>query len=361
MRTIAVFGATGYAGRCLTRLLLDDRETEVVACARDEGKLADLSSSLAGAQGTLRTRTADVGSDRDIESIVSRADLVIGATSRSTEGYRLATAALARSTSYFGIYLSSAEKWRRLRRLHDECVERGVMLIEDGGVHPGMPAALIRWAAEDAELKSAWVGAKFGLKWDELDLAPETVDDFVAEMKSMDPSVLLEGQWVRGYRHSRAFDFGDDGDGRETCAPMCLEEIRELGRLGTSDSLGFFIAGFGPLVDYAAFPLSVGLAKVNRRLASTLIKSTLGWFASTSGHAIVLLEAERADGGSTRVRVSHADPYFLTAAAAVLAVRQMVEEPRPGVWTQGGFVRPGPLFRGLKDMGVQVERSSEAR
>lgn len=134
MRQIAVFGATGYAGRWLTRLLLEDRDTEVTACARDETRLADLRASQADAPGTLKTQAADLGSDRDVESIVSRADLVIGATSRWIEGYRLATAALAQSTSYFGIYLSSAEKWRRLRRLHGECLDRGVMLIDDGGV-----------------------------------------------------------------------------------------------------------------------------------------------------------------------------------------------------------------------------------
>ena len=140
--------------------------------------------------------------------------------------------------------------------------------------------------------------------------------------------------------------------------PMCLEEIRELVRQEKATSMGFFIAGFGPLVDYGVFPLSMGLAKVSRRWASWVMHRGLEWFASAPDTAVLVLEAESASAGKPiRLRVAHADPYFLTAAAAVAAIRQMVAEPIPGVWTQAGFVSPAPFFGSLQALGVDVDRS----
>lgn len=350
---ITILGATGQAGRHITRLLLDDESTEVTACARTATKLDSLEASLTNCRGLLRTAAVDVESESEVESVVASADLVVAATSRWSDGPRIASIAIGCGASYFGIYLSNGEKWRMLRRLRDECVGRGLMVVDDGGAHPGLPAAMIRLAAKHGGLHSAWVGAKFGLPWDELELAPETVSDFVEELETMDPSILEQGEWVRGYRHARKFDFGDGG--LETCVPMCLEEIRELGNSGAVPSAGFFIAGFGALVDYGVFPLSMGLTKVSRRLAADLMLWGLRRWASARSGAVLVLEAERgANSPVVRLRVAHADPYLLTAIPAVAAIRQMLQEPRPGVWTQAAFVNPEPFFQHLQEMGVEV-------
>jgi len=39
----------------------------------------------------------------------------------------------------------------------------------------------------------------------------------------------------------------------------------------------------------------------------------------------------------------------------VAAIRQMLREPRPGVWTQAAFVKPDPFFQHLQEMGVEVD------
>lgn len=351
---VTVFGATGHAGRVITKLLLADADTEVTACGRDARKLVQLEASAAGAGARLNPVSLDVGHSGEVEDAIAGADVVVGATSRWQDGPDLAARAIRCGASYLGIYLSQPQKWTLLRRLRTDCLDRGLMIVDDGGAHPGLPGVLIRWIAEESPLRSAWVGARFALRWDRLTPAPETVSDFVAEMQALDPSILRDGSWQRGYRYGRKFDFGY---GAETCAPMCLEEIRELGRAGSLPSTGFFIAGFGPVIDYGLFPLSIGLARVSRRAAAGLIWWSLKRFASTREEAILMVEADRASGGPLiRVRVSHPDPYALTAIPAVLAIRQMHAQPRPGVWTQAAFVDPGPFIDGLQRMGVSVER-----
>ncbi len=352
---VAVIGATGNAGRPIARLLLDDPSVEVNACARSEAALADLESTIGPSPGMLRTTVADVARSDDMLRVFGSADLVVGATSRSQHGMTLAELAVETGVSYLGLYLSEPAKWDRLRTLHTRCVERGVMVVDDGGWHPGVPAAMVRAAAEHGALSEAWVGASFGLRWDEIGVASETIDDFLTELEATDPSVWVEGGWVRGFRHARHFDFGV-GEEPVSCIPMCLEEMRELAGSGTLDSTGFFMAGFGPALDYAVLPLSMGVAKVKRSWGAGLLWWGLRHFGSSDDIGVLVLDGRRAESGeAVRMRVWHADAYALTAIPAVATIRQMWSNPRPGVWTQASFVDPGHFFEQLREMGVNVE------
>lgn len=352
---VAVIGGTGNAGRLITRLLLEDPSAEVNACARSEARLHELETTLAPHPGSLHTTVVDVERERDLVEVASSTDLVVGATSLVEHGPGLASLAVDCGASYIGVYLSDRGKWSRLRRLQGRCVERGLMVVDDGGCHPGLPAVMIRLAAEDGGLEAAWVGAKFRLRWDELGVVGETIQDFLAEVERTDPSVFVDRAWVRGFRHSRSFDFGR-GEGPESCVPMCIEEIRELAESGEVDSAGFFMAGFGPVMDYGILPASIGLAKLNRRLATILFWWGLRRLASAAERAVLLLDGtRRSDGSPVRIRVSHLDPYLLTAAPVVATIRQMIAAPRPGVWTQAAFVDPTGLFRAIREMGVSVE------
>ncbi len=351
---IAVVGATGNAGRRVTRLLLEDPRAEVTACARSRARLDELVTSLGPVAGRLTTRVADVDDEARLRGIAAGADIVIGATSHAHHGPVLAACALDAGASYLGIYLSDRRKWDRLRTLHQRCVEGGAMVVDDAGCHPGLPAAMIRFASAAGALRTAWVGAKFGLDWGASGVVGDTVADFLTEVEATDPSVFVDGGWVRGYRHSRRFDFRRGG-GPESCVPMCLEEIRELADSGAVPSTGFYMAGFGPLMDWGVLPTSMILARVYRPAAITLFWWGLRTLASHAQQADLILEGTRAaDGSPVAMVVSHPDPYVLTAVPVVATIRQMLATPKPGVWTQSGFVEPGPFFDTLAQMGVSV-------
>ena len=355
MRRVAVFGATGQAGRLICRLLLEEEDFEVLACARTVEKLEQLEVSLGDTGARLTTRSVDLHRTADVDKILDEVDLIVGATSQWQDSMALAARAVASSTHYCGIYLSNSEKWNQLRELNSICLDRGVMIVDDCGTHPGLPAAMIRWMALRTPLHSAWVGGKFDLEWNRLGLAAETVTDFASEIESTDPSIFVEGHWKRGYRHTRQFEFPGKR-GHETCTPMLIEEIRELAQTGTLASTGFFIAGFGPFIDYAIIPLSMLLTKINRQASRNLLWWGLQRYASRPRSAVIQLEAE-VEGNSRSVRmvVSHDDPYFITAAPVVATIRQMLAAPKPGVWTQGAFVAPEAFFENLQLMGIHVD------
>ncbi|MEM1024442.1 MAG: saccharopine dehydrogenase NADP-binding domain-containing protein [Myxococcota bacterium] len=359
MKRIAVFGATGHAGRLICQLLLESEAFEILACSRTPEKLVKLQTLLDPSGSRLSTRAADLHRAADVDHVLGRVDMVVGATSQWQDAPALAARAAESSTHFCGIYLSNQEKWQGLRELHETCVERGVMVIDDCGTHPGLPGVMMRRMNECTPLRAAWVGAKFDLEWDALSLSDQTISDFMSEIEMADPSVFTEGHWERGYSLTRQFDFGR---GPVACTPMLMEEIREVVKTESLDSAGFYIGGFGPFVDYVVIPASIALSKINRRMSRTLLWWGLRRHASRTGVAVVQLEGERADGGgSVKMTVSHPDPYFATAVPVVATIRQALETPKPGVWTQAAFVAPGPFFDRIREMGLQVSSRPELR
>ena len=113
------------------------------------------------------------------------------------------------------------------------------------------------------------------------------------------------------------------------------------------------------MVDYGVFPLVIAVGKASKRGAARLLWWGLRRFDSEREFAEVVLEAESLDGKQVGFRVSHPDAYLLTAAPAVVTVRQLMRTPRPGVWTQAEFVAPGPFFESLAQMGVEVIESGQ--
>ena len=354
MKKIAVFGATGQTGRQICRLLLNDQSFEVIACARKTEKLKKLENTLDPFGTFLKTITVDLNTKNDLDQVINNADVIVGATSRWQDSLILATKAIQASKHYCGIYLSHPDKWRQLRELDKTCRKKNVMIVEDCGTHPGLPAAMIKWMNLKNPLHSAWVGGKFDLEWNQLGLVSDTVTDFLAEIESTNPSVLIDGNWKRGFRYSRKFNFSGSANG-ETCIPMLMEEVREVAQSRIVSSTGFYIAGFGFFVDYVIIPASILLNKINRRISAKLFGWGLKQFASRPSNALIQLDAE-ATGSSKLVHmlVSHDDPYYITAASSVVTIKQILDTPKAGVWTQGSAIEPTTFFSQLQELGITV-------
>jgi hypothetical protein len=360
---VTVLGATGEAGRQIAGLLLDEG-IDVVACARDQARLRawDARRREVGAPACTATMVVDVERDQAaLARVIEESDVVVGATSRAEHAPVIAELAARAGRSYLGLYLSSRHKWARLRALHDLCLTTGASVVDDAGAHPGIPGALVRLAAARGPLAEAWVGARFSTRWSELTLARDTMEDFLGELRGIDARAFVDGRWVEGFRHTRRFEFGD-GVGPATCIPMCLEEIRELpGSIEGLRGTGFFIAGFGPAVDYLVLPASAALGRIAPRLAARVLWWGLKAFEREREYAILVLDGLSGAGAPVHCRVSHQNPYTLTAAPAVATLLQMLDAPRAGVWTQAARVEPVRFFEDLERLGVRVEWSEAAR
>jgi saccharopine dehydrogenase (NAD+, L-lysine-forming) len=365
---IAILGGYGNAGSAIAQLLASHTGAELVLLGRDLDRAEEAAGELRASSGRQVSGVrADAASTESLRPVLETADLVVVASSTADQVRTVAEAAVNTATDYLDTNLSSQRKLATLRDLEPRIKNAARCFITDAGYHPGVPGALVRYAAERVpRLREAWVAGKFGLNWSGRSFSPETMAEFVAELREHDASVLRDGHWVRSWR-TRSFDFGAPF-GATRCVPMCMEEVRELPRqVPDLEGTGFYIAGFGFVFDYLIMPLCVAALTV-RPKAVQRIGRVFHWglnrFADKREACVLVLEAEGCPDSRPdrlRLRLSHADGYHLTAAPVVASIRQWEAGRRPpGVWTQGSFVEPVRFLDDLKSLGIEVSEELAA-
>ncbi|MCM5556618.1 saccharopine dehydrogenase NADP-binding domain-containing protein [Pleomorphomonas sp. JP5] len=363
--TIAILGGAGNTGRRLARLLARTGDYDLRLMGRTKASVDDAAARIAAETGaTLVGVRADSSDRAGLLTALSGADLVVSATSSAGNAPVVASAALTLGIDYFDTHLSSSSKWQALRAIEPDILRHGLQFVSDGGFHPGLPAAMIRRLASTVDLTHAPVYASFNVDWSRLSFGAGAAEDFVCELREMDPSAFVEGRWVRSWRNARDFDFGSPV-GRQGTIAMGIEELRNLpDRFPHLKETGFYIGGFGPIIDYAVLPAAMlaALLPPLRPLAAAGFFAALKRWTRREEWTVLVCDGRGVREGTpttVRLRVSHDDPYELTAIAAAACVREMVgAERRPGLLPQGLYVDPEIFFRHLEAMGAGVNENA---
>jgi saccharopine dehydrogenase (NAD+, L-lysine-forming) len=361
---IVIIGGYGNTGSRVARLLAARADVQLVLVGRHLDRARALAAELAGtAAHPVLAVGADVRDEGQRRTAFDGATLVIAASSTTDHAGAIARSALAAGADTMDTNLSVPAKLAALQALAPEGERAGRCVITDGGFHPGVPGVLVRQAATLLPgLTDAHVGGAFSIDWRALRFSDATASEFVDELTTMDPETLVDGDWQRSISATRTFDFGDAA-GNRRCVPWALQEIRDLPALvPTLRSVGFYIAGFGPVIDYLVMPACLVALRIlpsqRPRVGKAFLWALRQW---TPRGSWAVLQLEAAAGTPYRqvvIRVSHPDPYALTAIPVVACVEQLLDGPRrPGVWTQASFVEPALFLRRLESLGVDVRVS----
>jgi hypothetical protein len=354
---IAILGAYGNAGRAVARLLRLHADDDLLLLGRHPTR-AELETeklkSLEGG-GSVSWAAVDARNADRLRKVLDGCDVMVVAASTVPQTAELADAAMDAGCDWLDLNLAAASKHTALRVRETRMKEAGRCFVTDGGVHPGAPGALVRYAAARMPLRRAWVAARFDLDWASLRFSRPTVEEFLDELSAAELRLLREGLWVRGYRYARTFDFGAPL-GRALCVPMHLPELLEVRDAHPElEGLGFFVAGMGPVVDWLVMPVTVLGSRVFP-FARNAFADFLGWglatFADAGRGAAVLLRAEGPEGESLDLRLFHEDAYVLTAAPVVATLLQWSEARAPGLHTQAMFVDAERFVADLPLLGI---------
>ncbi len=368
-RSIFILGGYGSAGRLIARYLLDYTSVKLTLAGRNAHRATQTSIELNRHCGVERVAAVQVDA-RDREGLaraLAGYDLLVVASSTTQYAREVARAALAVGVDYLDIQYST-NRLEVLRSLKSEIKASGRIFITEGGFHPGVPAALVRYAATQVtDLRRAVVGCALRVDWSSYQVGEETAAEFVQELSDYQSLIYRGGAWrkVPLWKTSEflRFDFGPPFNQLYT-APMMLEEMRALPEMIPSlQETGFYISGLNWFVDYLIMPLALAAVKIfpNRGLRpmGRLLFWAMKSFARSPYGIVLQLEGESASdppGQSIMLRISHEDGYILTAVPTVACLRQYLDGSilKPGLHLMAQAVEPARFLSDMEEMGLSI-------
>lgn len=365
--TILILGGYGNAGRLIAKYVLKETGARVVVGGRNPERASVLASSLSAVFGSERVaaRRVDASDRSSLDEAFLEADMVVVASSSSPHVQNVAEAAIAAGIDYLDLQFST-QKLRVLRRLEEEINRAECCFITDGGFHPGLPAALARYACQHMNnVERVRIGGVINVDWGQYQFSPETVQEMVDEITEYNASVYCNGSWKKaGWKDRQRFDFGDE-IGCLDCYPMMLEELAQLpGEIPTLKELGFYIAGFNWFVDLLVLPVGFMVKKLNMKQGDRFIGRLLVWglktFSNPPFKTILQMDANgKAENKEQTLTVTleHEDPYVMTALPVVACLLQYLggNIRRPGLWLQAHIVEPVIFLRDIERLGISVD------
>jgi len=369
MKTIVILGGYGNTGREVARLLLEHTDVRIVLAGRNGERAAQAADEWNKRFPGERARglAADASSPESLRRSFAGADLVVVASSTSPHVASVATAALEAGLDYMDPHYSTG-KHAVLRDLAPRIEATGRCFITDAGFHPGLPAALVRFAARRLDpLRSARVASVIQIDWAALELSPATLDELVAEFREYKAIHYVDGHWKSMNWLEMMlpvwFRF-DHGFGRRYAMPMFLEELRPLPDLIPGlQATGFYVGGFNWFVDWVIMPIGMGLLWLAPQRSTHWVSRMMLWGLERFGRppygTLLKLEAKGLRNGAESemtATVYHADGYVLTAAPMVACLLQVLDGTarRPGLHFQALLAEPERMLSDMKRMGVEV-------
>lgn len=370
--TFLILGGYGNAGRPIVDLLLKESKSNVIISGRNltraESFAVELNRQYPG--NRVAALRVDARNADQLKHAFRNITMVIVASSSAYFAETVTNAALESHIDYLDIQLSK-EKIRILRSLENKIIKSGLCFITDGGYHPGIPAAMIRYATTRMDsVTEAVVGAIININWKAYQFSDETIREFTDEFKVGAPLVYKNGLWKKaswgGMFETIKIDFGASY-GKRDLFPMFLEEMRNMPKnFPTLKKTGFYIGGMDWFSNWISFPLAATWFQLFPRSQAVWIMNMIFWgmkkFSKPPYYTCIKMESKGISSGKPMqyaVTLDHDDGYMFTAIPVVACLKQYIggNLKRPGLFTQGGIVEPVQFLRDLKRMGIQVKEN----
>jgi len=365
--TILILGGSGRAGVLLAEGLLRETSAGLIIAGRNHDKADAVARRLRDAfpGKSIAAKAVDASDPASLQDAFQGIRLVLVAATTTAHTQAVARAALESNADYLDIQYSQ-KKLEILRSLEGEILRRNRCFITEAGFHPGLSAALVRYAALSLDrIDKARLAGVVGFRAE--GPMPGSMLELVESFLDYDPRVYRDGRWQKdnasGWLGTTEIDFGHPF-GNRRCSPLLFEELRDLpNSIPSLKELRFDIAGFSPVIDWAVFPVilaSLALFQERAlRCMARLLYASLKAFPPKIHRTALKIEASGELGGvpiTFEFSVSHSDEYVLTAVPVVAGLRQYLSGTidKPGLWMLGQIVDPYPFVSDLGRLGLDL-------
>lgn len=358
MTTFLILGGYGATGKLLAKHLLARTEVDLVLAGRHVQKARAYADELKTPRVTARQ--VDATDPASLERALQGVDLCLVAAPTTHHTGTAVRACLDANVDYLDVQFSAA-KMHALRAAENEITRAGRCFVTEAGFHPGLPSAMVRYAASRLDRIESALTAGY-LNMSNLPYT-EAVDELMEAFIDYRAQVYRNGRWTKpGQFDTRRFDFGEE-IGRRTCYSMFFEELQCLPSMFPSlTETGFYISGSNWLADVVITPIIFLGLKLSPKRGVRPLGKLMWWAMGRSGppHLVSLIvDAQgQLNGRQARVqaRIAHPDGYELTAVPVIAYLLQYLDGSarRPGLHMMGHLADPVRLFQDMEKMGVEV-------
>jgi hypothetical protein len=341
--------------------LLAQTDVEITISGRNLEKAKSFADELDNSRVSIRQ--VDATDLNSLTQALQDVTLCLVAAPTTHHAETVIHACIAAHADYLDVQLSS-NKLSTLYASEKEIKQAGLCFITEAGFHPGLPAAMIRYAATKLDvIESAFTAGYLNMK-----NIPytEAVDELMECFIEYQAQVYKHGAWTKPTSwDSRSFNFGED-IGKRTGYSMFFEELNDIPNMIPSlNEMGFYISGSNWFTDLIITPIVfVGIKLAPKRGLRPLGK--LMWWGmgkSKPPHVVALkVEAKGQLHGKQAVvwaRIAHPDGYELTAIPVVAYLLQYLDGSArcDGVHMMGHIAEPARLFKDMQRMGAEITES----
>jgi len=360
VKTIGILGGSGEAGHIIAELLAEREDLTLILMGRDASKFPTENHPR------MSTRVVDALVPDDLRVTLGDIDLLIVAAPLLDHIQQVAQVALETKTHWLDLLMDTPAKIEAMKQLGPQFEKAKLQLISGTGIHPGLPAALIRAVTKKIDSPiGAQVAMMMSVDWRKYSFTKETAEEASREISMMKSAGWVEGKyqsfsWVNP-QAVRRVDFGSPFGKREAFM-MELEEIKAIREtLPELKEAAMLMAGTHFFVDYVVLPLCMLLLKFGRRERAQKL-FWWGWTSFQKAPYGTVLIADAWDSGEEMVRltVAHKDGYWLTAAVAAASANQFIDSPQEflGYHQSASIVDEAKLLADLEEYGARVKNFS---
>jgi hypothetical protein len=359
---ILIIGASGLLGQTLTRLLLKHTDSDLLLAGRDMKRVKD----AAGKESSQRLSFIELNphNPQAVREAMKDVRFLLNATSRGPHNRVLIDAACDAGADYMDAQIVN-ELLKPDTALKEKIEKAGCCCVIQAGFHPGVPAALVRYAATQLDsVEKAMVGAtinpEHGIQFTSgVGELMELFGDYIRH-----PADYGYGKKSKGVKYPKMkFRFGF---GEKSLYPMQMAEMAALPEMipGLTEA-GLYISGSNWLADYLATPIILFGAFIAPKKLAAPLGHLFCWssrqFMKPPYGTVLQLEADGVHKGKSahlRVSLFHADEYDLTAIPMVATIKQMLNghARKPGIQMMGHLCDPEMLIEDMKKMGIKIEK-----